>query len=228
MADIGVFTPEQARLLWLDYQERKQLNPQLQKNFPIRRPIDDPSPHRVFIKNTEDETLPAYGCVEVLGTVVIDGVSYVEVCKPTRLDAEYLFVSQFEIEADKTGWAYRYGVVRMLGDPPSEPKRFKPIVGSYEIEEGIGPFVVYGQDVVDVDVLLGRFEASAKTLLGRTGSGGIPLGAASTVTLYNESSGGWTLGSETVQAWSFPTAIDGIKDVIIFEIGSRLVAMEIC
>jgi hypothetical protein len=161
MADIGVFTPEQARLLWLDYQERKQLNPQLQKNFPVRRPVDEPSPHRVFIKNTEDETLPAYGCVEVLGTVVIDGVSYVEVCKPTRLDAEYLFVSQFEIEADKIGWAYRYGVVRMLGDPPSEPKRFNAIVGSYEIEEGDGPFVVFGPDVIDDDVLIGRFKDSA-------------------------------------------------------------------
>ena len=69
---------------------------------------------------------------------------------------------------------------------------------------------------------------TATTLLGRTGSGGIPLGSASTVTLYNESSGGWTIGSDTVQCWSFPTAIDGVKDVMIFEIGSRLVAMEIC
>jgi hypothetical protein len=35
--DIGVFTPEQARTLWQDYQSRKQLTPQLTQNYPQRR-----------------------------------------------------------------------------------------------------------------------------------------------------------------------------------------------
>ena len=75
----------------------------------------------------------------------------------------------------------------------------------------------------------GRIPRDTSTiLLGRTGSGGISLGSASTVTIYDESSGGWTLGSDTVQAWTFPTAIVGVKDVMIFEIGTRLVALELC
>lgn len=35
---IGVFTPEQARQLWQDYLTRTQSNPQLQQNYPQRRP----------------------------------------------------------------------------------------------------------------------------------------------------------------------------------------------
>jgi hypothetical protein len=240
-SSIGVFTPEQARLLWLDYQERKQLQPHLQQNFPVRRPIDEPSPHRVFIKNTEAETMPAYACVEVAGTVTETTITHIEVRKPTKIGGEYLFNSQFEIGSGEYGWAYRFGVVRMLGEPPTTPRQYRPIVGSYEIEEGAGPFVVEGQDdSVDAPikpteseepefykVLLGRFEAS-HVMLGRSGSGGVSATAASTVTLYNESGSGWTLGSRTVSCWAFPTAIVGAKDVMVFKTGSRLLAIEVC
>ena len=46
MDDIGVFTPEQARSLWQDYQRRQQLTPQTSQNYPQRRPIVESYRHR--------------------------------------------------------------------------------------------------------------------------------------------------------------------------------------
>jgi hypothetical protein len=169
MADeIGVFTPEQARLIWQDYQTRQQLAPHISQNFPRRRIIDEPSPHRVFVRNESDEEIPAYGCMEVTGTEEIGGRTVVTVTKPTRTDGEYLFNSQFAIaaaagssssgnESIGNGWAFRFGVVIMLGSPPSEPgAAYGPIVDSWEIEETDGPFVVFGPHNAKENALIGR------------------------------------------------------------------------
>jgi hypothetical protein len=160
--EIAAFTPEQARLLWQDYQERKQLQPQLQQNFPRRRPIDEPSPHRVFVRNDTEETIPPFACMQVTGTDEAAGRTVVTVVKPTITDGEYLINSQFEIKATSetesgVGWAYRFGVVVFLGDPPTEPTQYVPVVGSWEIEEGDGPFIVYGPHSVVEGALIGRF-----------------------------------------------------------------------
>jgi len=59
MESIGVFTQEQARQLWQDYQSRQQSQSHAQANYPQRRPIDEVSPHRVFVQNNSGETCPA-------------------------------------------------------------------------------------------------------------------------------------------------------------------------
>ena len=46
MDDIGVFSPEQARTLWQDYQRRQQLAPQISQNYLQRRPIVESYRHR--------------------------------------------------------------------------------------------------------------------------------------------------------------------------------------
>ena len=46
MNDIGVFTPEQARTLWQDYQRRQQFDPQISQNYLQRRPIVESYRHR--------------------------------------------------------------------------------------------------------------------------------------------------------------------------------------
>ena len=164
--EIGVFTPEQARLLWQDYQTRRQLQPHVSKNFPQRRPVADVSPHRVFIKNTTAEVIPAYACVRVLGTEIVGGRTTITVEKPTDTEGQFLFNSQFEIKVESdteagVGWAYRYGVVVMLGDPPTTAgESYQPIVGSWEVEAGAGPFVVFGDHNVDPRGLIGRINAS--------------------------------------------------------------------
>ena len=166
MDQIGVFTPEQARELWQFYQSQKQLPAQLTKSFPQRRPIDEVSPHRVSVKNTTAETIPAFACMQVTGTAIYANQTVVNVEKPTTLDGEYLFNSPYQIEAGAAGWAYRFGVVVMLGAAPSEVNAaYQPIVGSWEIEEGGGPFTVFGTYEITP-------ESTTAALIGRFGSAG--------------------------------------------------------
>jgi hypothetical protein len=163
-SEIGIFTPEQARMLWQDFQTRRQLQPKISQNFPQRREAADVSPHRVFVKNTGDEVIPAYACMQITGVELVGGVTAITVEKPITTTGEYLFNSQFEIAVESptetgVGWAYRYGVVLMLGDEPTEAgDTFQPIVGSWEIEEEPGgPFVVFGRHDANDRVLIGRF-----------------------------------------------------------------------
>jgi hypothetical protein len=73
MDQIGVFTPEQARELWQDYQSRKQLNPQVMRNYPLRREIVPGSPFRTVVLDaaiaaaTNALTTPATATASVLG-----------------------------------------------------------------------------------------------------------------------------------------------------------------
>jgi hypothetical protein len=172
MDEIGVFTYEQARLLWQDFQRRQQLQPQLQANYPQRRPIDEVSPHRIFVHNTTDETIPAFGCMEIFGVETLGGLTTLKVRKPTSTDGEYIFNGPYPLAADVTdeeteittygiGWGYRHGTVLMLGDAPSVVgERYLPIVDSWEIEAGEGSFVVWGRDQTNERTLTGRIQAA--------------------------------------------------------------------
>jgi len=209
--EIGTFTPEQARLLWQDYQERRQLQPQLTQNFPRRRTIDQPSPHRVFVRNTTDEIIPSFACMEVMGTEVFAGKTVVRVRKPTTLDANYLFNSEFAIKVagefeSGVGWAYRFGVVRMIGTAPTSPAQFRPTVGAWTVAEGDGPFVVYGADNTFTDALIGRIESVEGVYLVATGSGiparsGTTAGSA-TVTVQEIVGATITPTSKTITAYN--------------------------
>lgn len=161
---IGVFTPEQARQLWQDYLTRTQSNPQLQQNYPQRRALFETSPHRVFVKNTESETIPAYGCLRITGTVASGGRTALTVEKPSSTEGEFVFNGPYSIAASGVGWAYRFGVVNMLGAAPSSANTtYLPIVNSWQIEEGAGPFVVFGEDTAITDGLVGRFSSTASS-----------------------------------------------------------------
>ncbi len=167
MEPIGVLPVEQMRDMYQWYLSQKQLPSQQTKNYPQRRPIDEPSPHRVFVYNTGSEIIPPYACMRIVGTRNINNVTAIDVEKPTSTDGEFLFNSQYPIavpSSTKTGvgWAYRFGVVVMTGDDPSEPGvEYLPIVDSWEVEEGAGPFVVYGHHRAnengDDRALIGKF-----------------------------------------------------------------------
>jgi hypothetical protein len=185
MDKVGIFSPEQARALWQDYQSRQQLQSQLTRNYPQRRPIDEPSPHRVFVLNTTEEAIPPFACLRVIGVEIVGGRTALKVEKPISLDGEFLFNGPYAIEAPAdavpavddvdaipakfgVGWAYRFGIVVMLGQPPSEPNAtYTPIVDSWEIEEGSGPFVVFGDYKITP-------ESETPALIGRFSGGGPP------------------------------------------------------
>jgi hypothetical protein len=162
MDEIGVFSPEQARTLWQDYLTRRQLQPQTQANYPQRRPIDEPSPHRVFVRNDSAETCPAYGCLQITGVAVVGGMTVITIDKPSTLTGEYLFNSPYPIAAGGNGWAYRYGIVIALGDgtaPTAVNVEYQPVVSTWTIEEAAGGFfTVFGEHNVATDAVIGRFD----------------------------------------------------------------------
>ena len=162
MDEIGVFSPEQARILWQDYLTRKQLQPHIQANYPQRRPIDEPSPHRVFVRNDSDEECPGYGCLQITGVDVVGGITVVTCDKPTSTEGEFLFNSPYPIAASGNGWAYRFGIVIALssGTPPTAANvSYQPVIDSWTIEEGGSLFTVFGGHNVIDDAVIGRFAA---------------------------------------------------------------------
>jgi len=179
MADfeVGTLTPEQCRLLWQWYQTSTQLQPQLTKNYPQRRIIDEPSPHRIFVRNDSGEEVPAFGCMEVFGTDTVAGRVVLTVRKPTSNGCpdKYLFNSQYKIPPSENGWGFAWGVVRMLGaftesnDYCNLCARYNPSPGSWAIVEsggpyGDGPFVVYGNDDTTPGTVVGRIDARPQHL----------------------------------------------------------------
>ena len=161
MDEIGVFSPEQARLLWQDYLTRRQVQPQTLANYPQRRQIDEPSPHRVFVRNDAYEECPAYGCMQITGVAEVGGQTVVTIDKPSSTDGEFLFNCQYAIPAGGNGWAYRYGVVIAIGEPPATANTvYQPIIDSWEIGEGGSLFVVFGEHNVVDRGLIGRFAVS--------------------------------------------------------------------
>lgn len=157
MADfpIGTFTEEQCRLLWQDYQSRKQLIAPLQNNLPQRPIIDEPSPHRVFVKNNSGAEIPAFACMQITGATVEAGRVLITVRRPNTICGEYVFNSQFKIESGGYGWAYAWGIVRMLGAASGYEscKRYTAIKDSWSVTEGPGPFLVYGNGNIDGTVI---------------------------------------------------------------------------
>jgi len=159
--DIGVVSPELMRAMVEDFRRRQQLAPQIAQNYPQRRTIDEPSPHRVFVRNDSNETCPAYGCQQITGVAVVGGRTVVTINKPTTLTGEYLFNSPYPIAAGENGWAYRYGLVIALGNgtPPTAANvMYKPVVATWTIEEGGSLFTVFGEHNVATNAVIGRFD----------------------------------------------------------------------
>lgn len=109
--------------------------------------------------------------MQITGTAVYGERTVVNVTKPTTTDGVYLVNSPYEIAIDAAGWAYRFGVVVMLGDPPSEVGAlYEANPGAWTVVEGSGPFVVYGDYEITpestVAAVIGTFSS---------GNGGIEL-----------------------------------------------------
>ena len=175
MTSIGVFTPEQARMLWQDYLARQQLPPQQTQHFPQRRPVDDVAQHRVLVKNTTEEEIPQFACMRVTGVSLVGDRTVIEVEKPSSTDGEFLFNCEYAIPVEDTeadppqsgvGWAYRYGIVRAIREEPEDPdyppdiepnSLWGPIVDSWAIAPDGTLFTVFGRDDRNENGLIGRF-----------------------------------------------------------------------
>jgi hypothetical protein len=160
---IGGFTPEQSSELIAFMREAKASG--VFKKTQAAPDIAAPEAYRVAIFNDSDETIPAYGCMQIDGTFELGNQTYVKVIKPNKTDGVYLFNNDAAIYKKSTTNAMPWGVVRMLTDV-DEPSfdagaEFAPVVGQWYVEEGPGPFVGYGPDKNKKKVIKGRIAAGS-------------------------------------------------------------------
>lgn len=107
----------------------------------------------VYIKNTESNVIPAFGCVEVVGTVD-ETQNYIQVKKPTSSGVLFLFNSHYEIEANGYGVAQQGPVYRCYKSTGTVTlgNRWAPTASQYYLTKGGGQFVVVGSDDIGTDV----------------------------------------------------------------------------
>jgi len=118
----------------------------------------------IVVKNTEAEIIPAYGCMEVIGTVEEDGRNYVRVKKPTSTGLLFLFNGHTAIEASGYGtaqrgpvyWVYKNSGTVTLG------KRWAVTAGQYYLTSGVGHYVVLGEDAIATNVFRVYFDPSIR------------------------------------------------------------------
>lgn len=107
----------------------------------------------VLIKNTESSTIPAYGCVEVTGTVD-ETQNFVTVKKPTSSGTVFLFNGHYEIEGNGYGVAQSGPVFRVYKSTGTVTlgNRWAPTPSQYHLTKGAGAYVVIGTDDIATDV----------------------------------------------------------------------------
>jgi hypothetical protein len=75
---------------------------------------------------------------------------------------------------------------------------------------------------------LPRIQRDTTIMLGVVQTGGLSTSAEGDVLIHTPTTTGWAASSEIVKAWAWPTAIDADKNVMLFQINGRFVAVEVC
>lgn len=172
MTRIGAFTPETARDLLQAVQALRSsgwLVPgavhSLLQSLPLLQP------RRIYVLNDSDDDVPPYGCMQVTGTVELDGQNYLLVDIPADTDGtsgNYLFNDHELIEPGQEGVAQSGTVnLRAFVDTQSitAGTKYRPTVNQwYLTEDAAGQFLGNGPD--DIGVGVGKI-----SLLSPRGSG---------------------------------------------------------
>jgi len=159
MADIpvGFFSPEQAKLTWETIKEIRTSG--LLKNAKPGAIVDDPGIHQVRVVNESGEEVPEFACMQIIDTLVDNGITYLRITKPTATDGKYIFNNASRIAIDEMGIGHTWDVVRMLGSGAAVPLAgYGATIGAWTIQQQDGgPFTVYGEDALS-GVYKGRIE----------------------------------------------------------------------
>lgn len=117
----------------------------------------------LYIKNTEANVIPAFGCVEVIGTVD-ETQNYIQVKKPTSTGTVFLFNGYYDIEANGYGKAQIGDVIRAYKSTGTVTfgNRWRPTPSQYYLTKGIGNYIVLGSDDIGTDVIRFRFDPSVR------------------------------------------------------------------
>ena len=224
--EIGYFTPSEADRVWKAVKafERGSADSTATERG------NAPSP--IYFKSVSAEIIPAYGCVQMVGTEELAGRNYILVDRPIDYTASvmgpFLLNGPTEVEANGLGTAQWGPVYRAISDGGtySVGTRFGPVASSFELSKG--PLFTYiGDDDLVEDCV--RVIACETPLLAVAGGSGIAGNSSGTVTAKQPASGNWGAGTVTYTAWN-PTgvAIASGRNVMIFPVDAKWVAVEVC
>lgn len=158
----GVFNVETARELLHAFRELKSsglLRPGVIDNLLKGSALFTPNP--VHVRNVSGETIPAYACMQVVGTVEVGRRNLLQVDKPADATGDagaFVFNGPRAIAAGESGatqFAY-HDIVRAILDSGTVTagEHWAPVAGQWYIEQSDGgPFVACGEDDVDTNVL---------------------------------------------------------------------------
>jgi hypothetical protein len=223
---IGAYTPKQAKRIWDAVQAFERSGTASQGAFLPYTPTP------IYFVNKSTETIPPYGCVQMIGSSEIDGTTYIEVDRPfdytDSVMGPFLLNGPGECLQDEIGTAQWGPVFRATKDSATYTTgtRMGPVASSFDLSKGC-LFTYIGDDEQEVDLI--KVIACETPLLAVSGSSGIAGNSSGTVTAKSPASGNWTAGTITYTAWA-PTsaAISANATVMIFPIDAKWVAVEIC
>lgn len=222
---IGAYTPKQAKRIWDAVQAFERSGTASQGQFLPYTPTP------IYFVNKSTETIPPYGCVQMIGASEIDGATYIEVDRPFDYTASvmgpFLLNGPGECLRDEIGTAQWGPVFRATKDSLTYTTgtRMGPVASSFDLSKGC-LFTFIGDDEQEVDLI--KVIACETPLLAVAGSG-IGANSSGTVTAKAPASGNWTAGSVTYTAWN-PTgdAIGSAATVLLFPVDAKWLAVELC
>lgn len=112
----------------------------------------DESDLPIFFRNIEtDLTIPAYGCVQVVGTEEFEGRTYAQVKQPVDTDGTagcYIFNTLQEVAPNEFGMGSAGPWVRVRSEiaEPDAGDHYGPKVGSFDVQEGGTLLCAAGRD----------------------------------------------------------------------------------
>ena len=223
--EIGVYTPKQAKRIWESVQAFERMG----STAPSTAIPYTPTP--IYFVNKSTATIPAYGCVQMVGSSDLDGTTYIEVKRPfeyaNSVMGPFLLNGPGECLPDEIGTAQWGPIFRAKKDSAtySTGTRMGPVDASFDLSKGC-LFTYIGDDEQEDDLI--RVIACETPLLAVAGSG-IGVNTSGTVTAKAPASGNWTAGAITYTAWN-PTgvAIASAANVLLFPVDAKWLAVELC
>lgn len=136
----------------------------------------------IHVQNDSGEEIPAFACLQAVGTTEKGGQNYINVDKPADTTGNagwYLFNGVAPIESGGYGIAYDGPLCRMLtdGSAITAGERWQPVVNDWTVEPGGEIFIAAGSDDIDANVMRGFIAASGggggRILMGKVTAQGV-------------------------------------------------------
>ena len=222
---IGAYTVKQAKRIWEAVQAFER------SGTASRGAFLPYTPTPIYFVNKSTETIPPYGCTQMIGASELDGTTYIEVDRPfdytDSVMGPFLLNGPGECLPDEIGTAQWGPVFRARKDSSNYDTgtRMGPVASSFDLAKGC-LFTFIGNDDQETDLIK---VIACETPLLAIATNGIGANTSGTVTAKAPSSGNWAAGSVTYTAWN-PTgvAIASAALCVLFPIDAKWVALELC